>query len=187
MLFEYLQQAGWWMTPIVACSIVTVAIVLERSLFWLWLGARSDRRLRRDLRGGMTPIDRLQRSSDVIASIVREFLRHSRNRAAAAIATDELLSRSERHLRLLAVIASVSTSFGLLGTVVGVSISFRALADARDIAGGLSIALYTTVGGLVVFLIAYLAGALFQALSRGLAREIELTLDRLEPKNRRVA
>lgn len=182
MLYDFLEQAGWWMLPIVICSVITVAIVFERTVFWLWVGMRRDMRLRRELRIGRTPLDRLQRSRDLIATVVREYLRHSRNRAAAAIAADEVLARGERYLRLLAVIASVSTSFGLLGTVVGVSMSFQALAEARDIAAGLSVALYTTVGGLVVFLIAYLSGSFFQSLARGLARDIELTLDRLEPR-----
>ncbi len=186
MLFEFLQQAGWWMLPIVLCSIVSLAIVLERSTFWLGVGARRDRRLRKELRGGRTPLDRLQRSKDILAGVVREYLRHSRNRAAAAIVAEDVLARGERYLRLLAVIASVSTSFGLLGTVVGVSMSFQALADARDIAAGLSVALYTTVGGLVVFLIAFLSGSFFQSLARGLARDIELTLDRLEPHSRQA-
>lgn len=61
----------------------------------------------------------------------------------------------EKGLNTLKMIATISPLLGLLGTVVGVLSAFQAMAanglsDPTIFAGGISLALVTTVGGLIV-------------------------------------
>ena len=68
----------------------------------------------------------------------------------------------------LDAISQLATSVGLFGTVVGIARSFLdgsdvgGLADPAALAAGLSTALYTTVGGLAVFLVGQLALLVFR-------------------------
>jgi biopolymer transport protein ExbB len=61
----------------------------------------------------------------------------------------------ERYLNTLATIASISPLLGLLGTVMGMIRTFRAvtiagIGDPSALAGGIAEALVTTAGGLIV-------------------------------------
>lgn len=64
----------------------------------------------------------------------------------------------ERNLIALSTIASISTMIGLLGTVIGMILSFQALGtagavDAAKLASGISEALVNTAGGLIVAIV----------------------------------
>jgi biopolymer transport protein ExbB len=61
----------------------------------------------------------------------------------------------EKGLNTIKIIASISPLLGLLGTVVGILMSFKVisqtgLSDPSHFAAGISVALITTVGGLIV-------------------------------------
>ncbi len=86
---------------------------------------------------------------------------------------DAVLGRSERFLGFLTLIASLSTSFGLFGTVVGVSWSLNYIeSDFSQTVSGLSVALYTTILGLAVSIVAIIASGMFGALSEMLGKSI---------------
>ena len=69
----------------------------------------------------------------------------------------------ERHVSILATISGVAPMIGFLGTVIGMIISIFEIAnsggsiDIKTLADGLYTAMTTTVGGLVVGIIAYVA------------------------------
>ena len=65
------------------------------------------------------------------------------------------MSKLEKGLNTVKIIAAISPLLGLLGTVIGVLISFSRMAqlglgDPAAFASGISLALLTTVGGLIV-------------------------------------
>jgi biopolymer transport protein ExbB len=67
----------------------------------------------------------------------------------------EKMVKYERGLSTIRIIASIAPLLGLLGTVIGVLTAFEAisqkgLGDPSIFAGGISLALITTVGGLIV-------------------------------------
>jgi len=67
----------------------------------------------------------------------------------------EKIATYESGLSTIKIIASISPLFGLLGTVIGVLFAFEAisqqgLGDPTIFSSGISLALITTVGGLVV-------------------------------------
>ncbi len=71
-------------------------------------------------------------------------------------ATAEQSSRLFRRIEYLSVIGNIATMLGLLGTVIGMVMAFRELANSQgaarpaDLAEGIYLALVTTVEGLVV-------------------------------------
>lgn len=68
---------------------------------------------------------------------------------------DEYIGKLESGLGIVKTIASLSPLLGLLGTVIGIlfafeTISTAGLADASRFAGGISLALVTTIMGLII-------------------------------------
>ncbi|HTO35897.1 MAG TPA: MotA/TolQ/ExbB proton channel family protein [Flavobacterium sp.] len=68
----------------------------------------------------------------------------------------------EKNVGILATIAGVGPMIGFLGTVIGMIISFHAMAsgggqiEVKDLSGGIQTAMTTTVAGLIVGIIAYM-------------------------------
>ena len=100
------------------------------------------------------------RNSEVTATVLRNELNtdDKDSNAKIAIAKQTLSAHSkemEKGLNTVKIIASISPLLGLLGTVVGVLVAFQVmsksgLSDPANFAHGISMALITTVGGLIV-------------------------------------
>jgi biopolymer transport protein ExbB len=80
--------------------------------------------------------------------------------------------RIERFNDIIKVLAAVAPLLGLLGTVVGMIITFTAITiygagDPKLMAGGISVALMTTVFGLVAAIPLLLIHAVVSAMARG--------------------
>lgn len=88
------------------------------------------------------------------------------------------LPEMERHLGTLAVFGAVAPLLGLLGTVTGMIHTFRLVTifgtgDARQLSGGISEALVTTVAGLLVAIPVLLAHAFLSRAVKKMAGKIE--------------
>lgn len=91
---------------------------------------------------------------------------------------EDCLTRRVPTLRFL---AQISTLLGFLGTVTGMvrvfnTVAQRGAASPADLAGGIYEALFTTVYGLVLALIAWGLSHIIETLARGHLRRLELTL-----------
>ena len=95
---------------------------------------------------------------DKIASYVSSIIQKSHTKFEEKTfknAIDKQINKLESGLNTIKIIASISPLIGLLGTVVGVlnsfdSISKSGLGDPSIFSNGISIALITTVAGLIV-------------------------------------
>lgn len=181
MFYSYMVQGGPIMWPIAALSWLATLVALERAFYWLRYALRRDAPLRRDVIDGRLSADvELSRSRDPVAEVARWFrLDRERGRLLA----DRLLRESRRGIPVLETIASLSTSLGLFGTVVGVSLSFDSMSGGRaeDVARGLSVALFTTVAGLIVYLYCFVASAFFRHFGDGLEAELDLAAASARP------
>lgn len=89
--------------------------------------------------------------------------------------------RMERRLSILATIAGAAPMIGFLGTVLGMIKAFMAIvetegnANPTDLAAGISEAMITTAGGLVVGIVAYFAYNTLVALVNKVIYKLELT------------
>ena len=83
-------------------------------------------------------------------------------------ATAEESARLFRKIEYLSVIGNIAPMLGLLGTVIGILMAFKKVASlgvtaqAADLAGGIYLALVTTVEGLIVAIPALGAFAVFR-------------------------
>ncbi|MEY6432448.1 MotA/TolQ/ExbB proton channel family protein [Thioalkalicoccus limnaeus] len=164
-MLELMQAGGWLMVPIIACSIVATAIVLERAWalrrtrimpdglvtrIWQWHSAGQLTRARiLEIREG-SPLGRI-----LSAGLINRY--HSREVMKEAIHDTgrQVVAGLERYLTTLGTIAAVTPLLGLLGTVFGMIEVFGVIVSAGVghpgmLAGGISQALITTAAGLSV-------------------------------------
>jgi len=153
------------MWPILACSVIAMAIIFER----LWTLRRSRvlpvqlvKTLRNWAKNGKITQENLDRLTvrSPLGRIVAVGLmnrRHGRELIKESIedAGRHVAHELERFLNALGTIAAITPLLGLLGTVVGMIevfsvISAQGAGDAEELAGGISQALITTATGLTV-------------------------------------
>jgi len=171
-MWEIVRAGGPFMWPIILCSVIAAAIVLER----LWtlqqrrvVPADLARRIWALVEAGQVNekvITALQGNSPLGKLLAVGLANRNRPR-------DVLMERLEdegrhiahdldRFLNTLGSIAGVAPLLGLLGTVTGIIKAFNAiytggLGDPRALSGGISEALITTAAGLCVAIPSYIA------------------------------
>jgi biopolymer transport protein ExbB len=170
-LFSIIQAAGWPIWPLIACSILALAIVIERFVS-LKASKIAPARLLEEVLGVTrtsvpTPdvVSQLEKNSalgEVLASGLRAMNADPRCTEDDLRATMEgagrvVAQRLEQYLSALATIASAAPLMGLFGTVVGMIEIFGSQApgsatggNPAQLAHGISIALYNTAFGLIV-------------------------------------
>ena len=169
-LFDYIQQGGPVMYILLLLNIIGFAL-LAWKIFTI-VGAKKD--FPQTVQSLKKELDISTNSSDSSASIT--------------IVKDEVqmtVHKLESGLNTIKIIASIAPLLGLLGTVLGILSAFKVISDSglsnpSLFAGGIAMALLTTVGGLIVAIphfvgYNYLVGALddFEIqLEKSLVKEI---------------
>jgi biopolymer transport protein ExbB len=173
------MAGGWPMLPILICSAVAIAIILER--FWSLrrsavipptLGAEV-REWARTRKLDPQHVDALRDTSplgEILAAAVSVRLR-SREIIKERVEDTgrHVVHRLERFLNTLGTIALISPLLGLLGTVFGLIKMFFAVmvsgvGDPLKMAGGIGEALVCTAAGLCVAIPAYFFHRYFRGL-----------------------
>ncbi|MEA3489812.1 MAG: MotA/TolQ/ExbB proton channel family protein [Candidatus Omnitrophota bacterium] len=177
-MFIFFLKGGLLMWPILICSLIAVAIIMER--LYHFYRAKVDvpallRRVRSLLsEGGIHEAEKLCRGSSGPVARVLAVSLHIRSRSTkekekiiARVGSLEL-RRLEKNLRSLGIIAHISPLLGLLGTVAGMIRAFMKIqelggqVDAAVLAGGIWEALLTTAAGLSVAIPAVIAYHYFE-------------------------
>ena len=159
------------MFPILLCSIVAIAIVIERfwtlsatrispkyvvAQVWTWLkNNQLDSTKLRELRLS-SPLGQILAAGLLSSKHGRVAMIDSIEQTAAQVVHD-----MERYLNALGTIAAITPLLGLLGTVVGMirvfsEIMLQGTGNASALAGGISEALITTAAGLTVAIPTYM-------------------------------
>ncbi len=200
-MFSIIQAAGWPIWPLVACSILALALVIERFISLKTVKIAPPRLLDEVLRVSRTSVpspdvvSQLEQNSalgEVLASGLRAL------NASPRCSEDELRSsmegagrlvahRLEKYLNALATIASAAPLMGLFGTVVGMIEIFGSQASAGGVTGGnpaqlahgISIALYNTAFGLIVAIPSLIFWRYFRARVDAYLLTLELASERL--------
>ena len=165
---KYIQGGAGWMTPVLLCLIFGMALVIERILYLnmattnvqkLLEGIESHvqkgdyngaKELCRDTRGPVASIfyqglDRIDEGLDNVEKAVTSY-------------GGVQMARLENNMTWIGLFIALAPSFGFLGTVVGMVQAFDDIEVAGDIsptvvAGGMKVALLTTIFGLIVAII----------------------------------
>jgi biopolymer transport protein ExbB len=170
---ELIARGGVMMMPILFCSVLSLAVIVERavSLHRAQVGSEVFfRRVEPAIRRNriVEAIKACDGTAGSIPRIVKSgLLKHDRSLEEIREAIEETASYEvpalERYLGILATVATVSPLLGLLGTVTGLIRAFMViqmksgLVNPADLAGGIWEALITTVAGLAVAIPTYVA------------------------------
>jgi biopolymer transport protein ExbB len=171
-MWEIVSAGGPFMWPIILCSVIAVAIVLER----MWslqqrriVPADLTRRVWQLVEAGQvnertltaleanSPLGRILAVGLANRDRPREVMMDRLEDAGRHVAHD-----LDRFLNTLGTIAGVTPLLGLLGTVAGIIKAFNAIyaggmGDPQALSGGISEALVTTAAGLCVAIPSYIA------------------------------
>jgi len=192
-VFEIVKAAGWPIWPLLLASVISVALIIERSIALRrakivppGLLQRAVGEFRRGADNGKL-LDELHRHSplgQVLAAGLRnvnnsrEVMKESIEEAGSAVAHE-----LNRYLTTLGTIASISPLMGLFGTVVGMIEIFGSQAPGtgspQQLAHGISIALYNTGFGIFIAIPSMIFWRHFRALVDGFVVEMEQQAVRL--------
>lgn len=165
---KYIQGGAGWMTPVLLCLIFGMALVIERILYLNMATTNVQKLLEgieehvqkgdyngakdlcRDTRGPVASIfyqglDRIDEGLDNVEKAVTSY-------------GGVQMARLENNLTWIGLFIALAPSFGFLGTVVGMVQAFDDIEVAGDIsptvvAGGMKVALLTTIFGLIAAII----------------------------------
>ncbi len=164
-MFEIVRSGGWLMLPIIVCSIIAIAIIIER--FWTLSPARiAPRNALAEVWGkikhnqlDVTQLRELRMSSPLGQILAAGLVNAKAGRTvmieSIELAASHVVHDMERYLGTLGTIASISPLLGLLGTVFGMIQVFQETVNVGNgnisvLAGGIAVALITTAAGLCV-------------------------------------
>lgn len=167
-MLTIIQAAGWPIWPLILCSIVALALILERTVQLqnkrVMPHLILEQTIEASLRGVsieemIQKLDKAGTMGPILSSGLRCLRANpqasdqeiqSSMQMAGRLAAQQL----ERYLPALATMASAAPLLGLLGTVVGMIDIFGAHTAANNqpalLAHGISVALYNTAFGLIV-------------------------------------
>ena len=164
-MFELVQSGGLMMIPIIICSIITLAVVVERmwalqtkrvapkhmvsQIYHLYKRNKMDNNALTALRESSAlgqilaaGLSTIEKEREIMKESIEETGRH-------------VVHELEKYLNMLGTVASISPLLGLLGTVIGMIkvftvITSQGVGNPAILAGGISEALITTAAGLSV-------------------------------------
>ena len=205
-MLSIIQAAGWPIYPLLLCSVVGLALVIERAVSLRRSRVAPDKLL--DEVVGLTRtslpsaevINQLGNSSSlgqVLASGLRAVVAEPRIgedtlRLVFENAGRVMVHRLERYLNTLGTVATASPLLGLLGTVVGMIEIFGSQSptggsNPAQMAHGISIALYNTAFGLMIAIPALMFYRYFRGRVDEYTVDMEQAAERLVPHLMRFA
>jgi biopolymer transport protein ExbB len=199
-VLSIIQAAGWPIWPLIACSVIGVALVIER---FLSLQTHKiapphlvDEAILVSQRGlpKTEVIEQLQHhcvlgevlASGFVALAKSPHISEEDLRASLQNAGRQAAAQLQRYLGALATIASAAPLIGLLGTVIGMIEIFASQAggglsvgsaNPAQLAQGIAIALYNTAFGLIVAIPALMFWRYFRARVDSYLLEMEIAAD----------
>lgn len=200
-MLEHLLKGGPMMVPLVACSLVSLAVVYDR-----WMAFRANRQidtlsLRAKVLASLrennvdAAIRECATAQGPVASVLLSGLRsyqhlHSKNESSETMRlvvgqvmedySAQAMSVVNKRLDVLTTVGTAAPLLGMTGTVTGMIVSFAGLAAKGSMAGGggavadgIAEALVTTAAGLVIALTAVIPQSVFNRWSDEIELEIE--------------
>ena len=203
-MFSIIQAAGWPIWPLIICSILGMALIIERFVSLKTAKIVPPQLLDEAImvsRNGVPGADvvsQLEQNSVLGAVLASGFRALNNNpraseddlRSALEGAGRQNAAKLQRYLGALATIASAAPLLGLLGTVIGMIEIFGSQGgdggmgtvpgggNPEQLAHGISIALYNTAFGLIVAIPALIFWRYFRARVDDFLLAMELASER---------
>jgi biopolymer transport protein ExbB len=185
-MLELFIKGGPVMYPLLLCSIISLTVIIERSLFWIVVGMRKNQALLDEVlelcqKGDWENIRKRAAGSKnyVIRVLISGILHreYSLSKAMESAAADEI-SRMGRFMGVLDTMITVAPLLGILGTVLGIIESFNMLdsygiENPQAVTGGIAQALITTAAGLTIAIVTVFPYNYYNSLIEKASKTIE--------------
>lgn len=187
-----IKGGGWWMAPIIIAFVFALAIAAER-LFFLMSATSNGPALMKTVNSAIMSGSYTQATQECSKLAAKK-----QTLPAVLLAGLQAANRSDREIEaaleqatltqfpllmkrmpFLPMLANVATLSGLLGTIIGLIEAFDAVAKADPaskqtlLAAGISKAMYTTAGGLVVAIPTLVINSILSAKVTGMMDEVD--------------
>ena len=166
-VWHLFQSGGPVMWPLLACSIITLTVVLERLFFWIGLERHRNRPLLDEIleiaRYGDWETIKTKTTGcrDHVIRMLAVGILHRRFSLSKAMEAEAevVLKRMRRFMTVLDTMITVAPLLGIFGTVLGIITSFNLLGssgieDPKAVTAGIAQALITTATGLGIAILA---------------------------------
>ncbi|UCF83237.1 MAG: MotA/TolQ/ExbB proton channel family protein [Desulfobacteraceae bacterium] len=160
-MIDIFMKGGPIMYPLLACSIISMTVVLERIIFWVKEDMYRNQPLVDEILELCRTADwesvrkKAAGSKDYIIRILISGILHREFSMAKAMETSsgDEIKRMRRYLSVLDTMITVAPLLGIFGTVIGIIISFEILGASgiehpEAVTAGIAQALITTAAGL---------------------------------------
>jgi biopolymer transport protein ExbB len=188
LVVDFIQKGGVMMYPLVFCSVLLLALIVERAI--------TLRKATTDAEGLLEEIQEayvpgsdpakaiaVTEENGVIGRVFARGLRNAHRPADAIEMAMELEAANETptleaNLPIIKTIVNIGPLLGLLGTIAGMITSFQAasktgLSNPTQVLGGISEALVSTATGITLAVIGFIAYNYFANLVRKTVEDIE--------------
>lgn len=188
-MFELVKAGGLLMWPLLICSIISLAIILERLWFLQTRRVIPTQLVARvrawDEAGALDAgiLDKLRAGSPLGRILAAGLANRHQDRETMKESIEEVgrheVHELERFLNALGTIAAITPLLGLLGTVIGMIKVFEVITalgigDPGVLAEGISEALITTAAGLTIAI----PSLMFYRYFRGRVEALVVTMER---------
>ena len=191
-LMDLFHQGGPIMWPIALVTLFAVAIIIERSWWWLQLARTRNPRLLEAALTAMESGDMPQaqqlcaHASDPVLRVIHAGIthRHASLQGALQAAAGIELRQAGRFLTAMDTIITLAPLLGLLGTVTGIMGSFTSIGGSElaveKVTGGIGEALIATAFGLGIAIFTLIPYNWFHAKVAALQHDIETAANNVE-------
>ena len=165
-MLELFINGGPVMYPLLFCSIISLTVILERTLFWIGVGMRRNQTLVNDVlelcrKGDWDAVrNKAAGSKNYVIRVLISGILHREYSLIKAMesAAAEEISRMRRFMDVLDTMITVAPLLGIFGTVLGIIESFDMLGSVgiehpQAVTGGIAQALITTASGLGIAIV----------------------------------
>lgn len=185
IVLEFLRGGGVMMYPLIGCSILLIALVIERTVTLRKLTSDGDDIL--DAIKAAAPTFG-SASDDVMqrGALGRVLARGLKNAGRPAEAIEMAIEQEaagempalDANLPVIKTIVNIAPLLGLLGTVAGMISSFRAasqsgLSNPTQVLGGISEALISTASGITIAIIGFISYNYFANQAKKIVEDFE--------------
>jgi biopolymer transport protein ExbB len=192
-MLDIFINGGPVMYPLLACSIIVMTVIIERTIFWIHLDMRRDKYLVDDVLelcqiGDWESVrEKIKDSKDYIIRILISGILHREFSMTKAMesATAEEIKRMRQYMGVIDTMITVAPLLGIFGTVIGIIFSFEALGtsgiqDPKAVTSGIAQALITTAAGLGIAILSVFPYNYFNSRVEKAALDIEKYATSLE-------
>lgn len=160
-MFEIIVKGGFVMIPLLICSVISFAVIIDRSLFWLKQrkGISAEEFLKLVEAGREKELAEKTSESSLIQMLAAGIANKNSSASVAmeSAATKEVI-KMKKYLPAMDTIITLAPLLGLLGTIIGMIRSFdvmglAGLGQPHAVTGGVAEALIATATGLSVAII----------------------------------